>query len=217
MDSGSTPDYSRKKVLDSYVRLVLSSVTMVKKTEDSTDLVASEIKEELMVQIAEAISHVRDKKEGLGLSSLTRHSPEKVAEILYLVATGNSQTRLVKKYKYNRQTVISVLADYADYVGKFRELSGKLAARNYLALSSLEEDMAANLSERMDAGELDVTFRDLKELSIAKANAGREAFTARGEATSIVQNQGATQEQLDATIDRIKAKMALKKAESIDV
>ena len=57
--------------------------------------------------------------------------------------------------------------------------------------------------------ELEPTFRDLKELSIAKANAAREALTARGEATQItedrkVYSQEDYEETLRAAQDRIK-------------
>ena len=139
--------------------------------------------------------------------------------MLYLYATGSSQTRLVKKYGFDRHTVISVLTDYADYIGKFRELSGKIAAKNYLDMSSLEEDLIEVVRDRLESGELEATFRDLKELSIAKANAAREALTARGEATNITEDRKVyTQEDYEATAkaaeDRIRK---LKEAEVINV
>ena len=61
-------------------------------------------------------------KESLKVKSLSVYDPEKVAKLLYLYST-TSQTRLVRKYGHE-QTVISVLADYADHMGKFKELSG---------------------------------------------------------------------------------------------
>lgn len=68
----------------------------------------------------------------------------------------------------------------------------------------------------MQDGDLEPTFRDLKELSIAKANASREALTARGEATHITEDRKTyTQEDYDATINA--AKERLKKAKIIDV
>ena len=86
-------------------------------------------KEELIEDIVNSIREVTNQKEALQVKSLSRHNPEKVAEILYLNSIGNSQTRMVKKYGFNRETVISVLIDYADYTGKFRELAGRLAAK----------------------------------------------------------------------------------------
>jgi hypothetical protein len=176
-------------------------------------------KEDLINEISTSIREVSDAKELSKISSLSRHNPEKVAKILYLYATGNSQTRLVRKYGYDRQTVISVLTDYADHLGKFKDLSGKISARNYLNMSSLEEDLIQQVRDRMDSGELEPTFRDLKELSIAKANAAREALTARGEATQITEDRKVyTQEDYEETIkaarDRIEK---LKKAEIIDI
>jgi hypothetical protein len=139
--------------------------------------------------------------------------------MLYLYATGNSQTRLVKKYGYDRQTVINVLTDYADHLGKFKDLSGKIAARNYLDMSSLEEDLIEAVRSRMQTGELEPTFRDLKELSIAKANAAREALTARGEATQITEDRRVyTQEDYEETIRAARDRLnKIKQAEVIDI
>ena len=131
-----------------------------------------------MKEITQAIQEVAAKKDALNKKSISRYKPEKVAEILYLYSIGNSQTRIIKKYKYDRNSVVSVLVDYADYFGKFKELSGNIAAKNYMNLSSLEEDLVDAVRGRMERGELEVTFRDLKELSIAKANSIREALTA---------------------------------------
>ena len=66
---------------------------------------------------------------------------------------------------------------------------------------------------------MEVGFKDIKELSIAKSNASREAMTARGEATQITEDRKVyTQDDYEATIaaarDRIKK---AKEAEVIDV
>jgi hypothetical protein len=178
-----------------------------------------EEKEELIKEIAESIREVAEGKEVMKRGSLSRHNPEKVAKLLYLYSTGTSQTRLVRKYGYDRATVISVLTDYADHLGKFKELSGKIAAMNYLNMSSLEEDLIQEVRNRMETGELEVTFRDLKELSIAKANAAREALTARGEATQITEDRRVyTQEDYEDTIEAVKARLKkIKDAEVIDI
>tara|TARA_A100000171_G_scaffold260_1_gene430 strand:- start:3790 stop:4335 length:546 start_codon:yes stop_codon:yes gene_type:complete len=177
-----------------------------------------EEKEDLMKQISDSIREVSDAKELSKISSLSRHNPEKVAKILYLYSTGNSQTRLVKKYGFDRQTVISVLTDYADHLGKFKDLSGKIAAQNYLNMASLEEDLIQSVRDRMDTGELEVTFRDLKELSIAKANAAREALTARGEATQITEDRRVyTQEDYEETIRAAKERLKKIQAEVIEI
>jgi len=108
---------------------------------------------------------------------------------------GETQTKIVKKYKFSRSTVISVLTDYADYLGKFREVTGRL-----------EEDP-----------DFEVTFRDLKELSIAKANAGREALTARGEATQITEDRKVySQEDYEATIQAARDRIKKIKEQSVD-
>ena len=172
-------------------------------------------KETLISEIAESIQDVASKKEALQIKSLSRYDPKKVAELLYLYSTGSSQTRLVRKYGFDRETVISVLADYADHLGKFKDLSGRIAAKNYLNLASLEEDLIDKVRDRMETDpEMQVGFKDLKEISIAKANAAREALTARGEATSITEERKVvTQDDYEETIkaarDRIaKAKQA---------
>ena len=177
-------------------------------------------KAELLREIQESVLEVAEKKRGLQRKSLSVYDPQKVAKLLYLYSTGSSQTRLVRKYGFDRDTIISVLTDYADYMGNFKELSGRIAAKNYLNLSSLEEDLIDKVRDRMENDpEMEVSFKDLKELSIAKANAAREALTARGEATQITEDRKVyTQDDYDATIqaarDRIKR---AKEAEIIDV
>jgi hypothetical protein len=175
-----------------------------------------EEKEELMQEIADSIREIASQKEALQVKSLSVYDPQKVAKLLYLYSTGSSQTRLVRKYGYERETVISVLADYADHMGKFKDLSGRIAAKAYLNLSSLEEDLIDKVRDRMENDpEMEVGFKDLKELSIAKANAAREALTARGEATQITEDRKVyTQEDYDATIKA--AKDRIEKAKIID-
>ena len=177
-------------------------------------------KAELLREIQESVLEVAEKKRGLQRKSLSVYDPQKVARLLYLYSTGSSQTRLVRKYGFDRDTIISVLTDYADYMDNFKELSGRIAAKNYLNLSSLEEDLIDKVRDRMESDpEMEVSFKDLKELSIAKANAAREALTARGEATQITEDRKVyTQDDYEATIqaarDRIKR---AKEAEIIDI
>lgn len=85
-------------------------------------------------------------------------------------------------------------------------------------MASLEEDLIQSVRDRMDTGELEVTFRDLKELSIAKANAAREALTARGEATQITEDRRVyTQEDYEETIRAAKERLKKIQAEVIEI
>tara|TARA_R100001163_G_scaffold65799_1_gene64998 strand:- start:9200 stop:9745 length:546 start_codon:yes stop_codon:yes gene_type:complete len=177
-----------------------------------------EHKTELIEAIDESIKDVVKIKELGEIKSLSRHNPEKVAKILYLYATGSSQTRIIKKYKVNRETLLNILVDYADHLGKLKELAGKISAKNYMNISSLEEDLIQEVREKMQAGELEVTFRDLKELSIAKANAYREAMSSRGEAHSITEDRKViTQEDYDETVRAAKDRIQKIKGEVIDI
>ena len=75
-------------------------------------------------------------------------------------------------------------------------------------MSSLEEDLIQQVRDRMETGELEPTFRDLKELLIAKANSAREALTARGEATQITEDRKVyTQEDYEDTIEAARARL----------
>ena len=139
------------------------------------ELLAS-IEDELRRAEAAAPPHVK---------LLERYDPQKAATILFLHAQGKTQTCLCKKYGYDRSTVIRIITTYADQLGKWRELGGKLASYSYLNITSLEEDMIESVREGMDSGELKPTFKDIKDISIAKANSSREDMLARGEATSI--------------------------------
>jgi len=165
---------------------------------------------ELANEIQQAMSEVIADKELMKVKSLSRHNPEKVAKILYSYSLGKSQTHIVKKYNIQRSTVIQVLVDYADHLGKLREVAGKIAARNYMSLSSLEEDLVDKVRDRLENDpEMEVTFRDLKELSIAKSNAFRETMTARGEATQITEERKVvTQEDYEDTLKAAKERLA---------
>ena len=159
-------------------------------------------KQALLSEIQQSIHEVANEKRGLKLKCLSVYDPAKVAKLLYLYSTGSSQTRLVRHYGFERDTVISVLTDYADHMGTFKELSGRIAAKNYLNLSSLEEDLIDKVRDRLENDpEMEVGFKDIKELSIAKSNAAREAMTARGEATQITEDRKVyTQDDYEATI-----------------
>ena len=86
-------------------------------------------------------------------------------------------------------------------------------------LSSLEEDLIEKVRERMDEDpEMTVSFRDLKELSIAKANANREAMTARGEVTNITEGRKVyTKEDYDQIVQSAKDRIAKAKIINADI
>ena len=172
-------------------------------------------KDALVSEIKSAIQDVANQKEVQQIKSLSRYDPDKVARILYLYSTGVSQTAMVKKHKFDRETVINTLVDYADHKGKFKELGGKLSGRNYVNLSSLTEDLVERLRTMLESGDIEASFKDLKDLSIAITNAHREASTSRGDATVI------TEERKVATIEDVKelreqALSRIKKADIID-
>ena len=164
---------------------------------------------ELKSSIQEAIKEIAADKELLKVKSLSRHNPMKVAEILYLYSIGKSQTQIVKKYNIQRSTVIQVLVDYADHLGQLRDVAGKIAAKNYMQLSSLEEDRVDKVRDRLENDpEMEVSFRDIKELSIAKSNAFRETMTTRGEASSISEERKViTQEDYEDTLKAARERL----------
>jgi len=177
-----------------------------------------EIQQSLEEGIQDAILEIRDKKITEGCKSLSRINPNKVAKILHLASLGVSQSSMVRHHNLNRSTIISVLMDYADYIGKFRELGGKLSGRSYLNLESLEEDIVEALRRKMDEGYVP-EFKDLKEVSIAKTNSHRQAMTARGEVSKIVEERKiVSQEDYEDTLKAAKERLAkLKQVEDVEV
>ena len=175
---------------------------------------------ELKAKIQDAIAEIAADKELLKVKSLSRHNPMKVAEILYLYSIGKSQTQIVKKYNIQRSTVIQVLVDYADHLGQLRDVAGKIAAKNYMQLSSLEEDLVDKVRDRLENDpDMEVSFRDIKELSIAKSNAFRETMTTRGEATQITEERKVvTQEDYEDTLKAARKRLEdMKKVEEVIV
>ena len=177
-----------------------------------------EIQQSLEEGIQDAILEIRDKKITEGCKSLSRLNPTKVAKVLHLASLGVSQSSMVRHHNLNRSTIISVLMDYADYIGKFRELGGKLSGRSYLNLESLEEDIVEALRRKMDEGYVP-EFKDLKEVSIAKTNSHRQAMTARGEVSKIVEERKiVSQEDYEDTLKAAKERLAkLKQVEDVEV
>ena len=84
-------------------------------------------------------------------------------------------------------------------------------------ISSLEEDLIDRVRDRMENDpEMEVGFKDLKELSIAKANSFREAMTSRGEASSITEDrQVVTQQDYEETL--AAARERIDKMKRVDV
>lgn len=177
-----------------------------------------ETKEVLSASINDAIQDIAQKKEIEGIKSLSRYDPSKVAKILYLFSTGVSQTMMVKKYKLDRDTIINTLVDYADYKNQFRELGGKLSAKNYINMTSLSEDLTNIIRNRLEMGDIEPTVKDLKDLSIAMANASREALTARGEVSNISEERKVhTHDDYMDTIKAVETRLKqIKEADIID-
>jgi len=175
-------------------------------------------KEKLSSEINSAIQDIALKKEVQGIKSLSRYNPDKVAKILYLFSTGVSQTSMVRKYGLDRDTVVNTLVDYADYKNKFRELGGKLSAKNYINMTSLSEDLVENIRTRVESGDIEPSIRDLKDLSIAMANSSREALTARGEVSNISEERKVyTQDDYKDTIKAVEERLKqIKNADLIE-
>tara|TARA_B110000285_G_scaffold222238_1_gene276174 strand:+ start:703 stop:1296 length:594 start_codon:yes stop_codon:yes gene_type:complete len=168
------------------------------------------------------MKHSKEMSEFFKGSDMTMCAPERVTEILYLWSQGWSQNKICKKLKADPYSVSTIVVEYADFGGKWRELGGKLAARAYLRLADLENELIDVVANKLSDGSLKVGFKDLKELSIAKANASREALTARGEASNISEERVVyTQEDYElaakAAADRIKTMKRATTEEVTDV
>lgn len=174
------------------------------------------IKGKLLSDIDKKIKEFVKSSELDGVKSLEKYNPEKAAKILFLSSSGKTQTQLVRKYGFKRDTIVRVLSTYADHLGKWKDLGGQLASYSYLNISSLEEDMVQEVRSSMESGELKPTFKDIKDISIAKANSAREALLARGEATSINREEKVyTDEDYRELMEKAKSKM--KEAQIIDL
>ena len=152
-------------------------------------------------------------------SDMTMANPDRVTEILFLWSQGWSQTKICKKLKADPYSVSTIIVEYADFIGNWRELGGKLAARVYLRFADLENQLIDKVSAKLESGDLEVGFKDLKELSIAKANASREALTARGEASNINEERVVyTQEDYEKAAKNAEEKLKqMKKAKVEEV
>jgi hypothetical protein len=176
-------------------------------------------RKKIMAGIAEAIKDVSKKKEVYGIKSLSRYNPNKVAKILYLHSQGFSVGSIHREYGFSKHTIVSILVDYADYVGKWKELGAKIAARNFLKLYSLQEEIIDRVSRSLDDEDSKVSIKDLLPVSIALEKAERSSNHFRGQPSEITEERHVvTRDQLTATEDMIRKRMLeYKKSDSIDV
>ena len=121
----------------------------------------------LQDSIADAVQKFANQKELERIKSLSRYNPKKVGLILYLFSQGVSQTQMVRKYHLSHRTIKHTVMEYADHLGKWRELGSKINGRLFLELSSIEEDMVEDLHERLSSCGLKPTFSDLLPGTIA--------------------------------------------------
>ena len=74
--------------------------------------------------------------------------------------------------------------------------------------------MIESVRDSMESGELKPTFKDIKDISIAKANSSREAMVARGEATSISREEKVwTDDDYKKLMEQARTEMAEKTIE----
>jgi len=89
-----------------------------------------------------------------------------------------------------------------------------------MQLSSLEEDLVDKVRDRLENDpEMEVSFKDIKELSIAKSNAFRETMTTRGEASSISEERKViTQEDYEDTLKAARERLeAMKRVDGGEI
>lgn len=146
-----------------------------------------EDKRTLLSEIDSAIESVASLKEIAKIKSLSRYDPKRVAQILYLYSVGVSQTQMIRKYGLNRNAIIHALVDYSDHLGQWRQLGGKLAARCFLDLHFLQEDLIEKIQVALDEGTIDATFKALKDVSVAKHLAWQMTIATRVESTDVVE------------------------------
>ena len=167
----------------------------------SMKLEAPELKE----SIADAVQEFANKKREEGVKSLSRMKPEKVGLILYLFSLGVSQSQMVKRHRICHKTVKHTLMEYADHLGKWTEVGARLSKQLFLNLHSLEEDIIADVRERMESGKLKTNFRDVYYVSTAKEKSWQQAH--RIEERREDTRNFVTQEDYEKTLAKARGRM----------
>ena len=117
--------------------------------------------------VTEAVQELRASTSGV--ASLSHVNPERAANALFWWSRGWSQTKLRKRMGLDPDTLRHLLVDYADHLGKWKELGGKIAARSYVRMSGLEDELMDKLEEHLESGRYRPSFDDLKSLAIGWA------------------------------------------------
>ena len=86
--------------------------------------------------------HSKEMSEFFARSDMTMSNPDRVTEILFLWSQGWSQTKICKKLKADPYSVSTIIVEYADFVGNWRELCvGHAWAMREPCVSYVREDV----------------------------------------------------------------------------
>ena len=180
------------------------------------EIEAEDGSEELFADISQAVAEYRSEMDDR--KHLSYVNPERAANILYRWSIGWSQTRLKREMKVMPVMLRTLLVDYADRLGKWQELGSRIASKSYVRMSLLEDEVMENLEKSVSSGKMEVSFVDLKNLSIAKSNSHREALLARGHATSITEERKVvTAEDYEETARKARERLeGMKRVEEVE-
>ncbi len=171
----------------------------------------------LFGEIVGEIGEYCKRMDGTPDQHLSRIDPGKAANVLYCWSYGWTESMIKRRLGVCPSVLRNLLVDYSDSVGRWKELGGLLSARSYVRIDFLEGKLLKKLEKHVGSDDYKPDFQDLKNLSIAKTNSGREAMLARGEATSIKEDRiVVTQEDYDDTMREARARLgAMKEAEKV--
>jgi len=175
---------------------------------------------ELATSISEQVNKfIKDYTYNRGRPPVMVADPARAQEALLLFSTGSTQTAVCKKTGMDSRTLSNLRSEFADYVGQWRELGGKISGGLYMDAS----DKIGETMQRIAKAEAEGDWKAVEALSksLQAQNkivevSHRQAMNARGEATQHIKvDKTATVEDVQkAAEDALKL---IQGAEVIDV
>jgi hypothetical protein len=163
---------------------------------------------ELFVAIGKEVGKANEGGYGWGEGvPLVGRDPEKAIKVLYRLARGCSMRQVIKEEGISYAALCRLRNDFADRLGKWKEMGGEISGRLHVGVAALLEVGLADMMEQVIAKEKVLDTDDIKNLTRLFEATFRQSMLARGEASQQIKFERV------ATIEDVEA--AAKEAMSV--
>ena len=183
--------------------------------DDNTKLLAT-LSKDISEQVEDFVSQLEFQR---GRPSLSQAKPDKAKEVLVLLATGTSVLQTSKATGVSYNSVGRIKSDFADYLGEWKEMGGKISGGLYVDASERISGTLSLIDEAERTGDwkaVDSLSKSLMAKNKIAEVSHRQATVSRGDVTE----RTATKQEkpdFDEMMKAVQELYSAKQAEVIDV